>query len=181
MKILRIFIDSYLYLDKPKICKIILQTSINKTMKTSTFENQSLFIKDFAMTRKNTLDRKSITAILKDSMMVILTFIFVLLYAGAFAEKFDPLKANVTLLRLEPIIFILIGYYFGRLPSLQNEQCLKEEIARQTQRADAAQYAKEKAQQERETLEEKIKNARMVIKTEDQTKAVNTALGILDS
>lgn len=150
-------------------------------MKAPTFENQSLFIKNFAMTEKNTNDGRRIIEILKDSLMVVLTLIFVLLYAGAFAEKFDPLKGSVTLLRLEPIIFILIGYYFGRLPSQQNEQCLKDEIARQTQRADAAQYAKEKAQQEREMLEEKIKNARMVIKTEDRTKSVNNALGILDS
>jgi hypothetical protein len=133
------------------------------------------------MTEKNILDGKSITAILKDSVMVILTLIFVLLYAAAFTGKFDPLKDNATLLCLEPVIFILTGYYLGRLPSQQNEQFLKGEIGRQTQRADAAQYAKEKAQQEREMLEEKIKNARMVIKTEDQIKSVKNALGILDS
>jgi len=44
--------------------------------------------------------------------------------------------------RIEPIIFVIVGYYFGRLPSQQNEKALKEEISRQTQRADAAQHAK---------------------------------------
>jgi predicted nucleic acid-binding Zn-ribbon protein len=84
------------------------------------------------------------------------------------------------LIRFEPIIFILIGYYFGRHPSRQNEKALKEEIQNQTSRADAAQYAKEKAQMERETLEEKIKNARTALKTiePDSAKAVK---GILDS
>ena len=60
--------------------------------------------------------------------------------------------------RLEPIIFVIIGYYFGRLPAQQNEKTLKDEIGRQTQKADAAQHAKEQAQQTREALEEKIKN-----------------------
>jgi septal ring factor EnvC (AmiA/AmiB activator) len=117
------------------------------------------------MTEKNNINGKNITVILNNSMMVILTLIFVLLYAAAFTGKFDPLKDNTILLRLEPITFILIGYYFGRMPSRQNEESLKEEIARQTQKADAAQYAKEKAQQECETLEEKIKNVKTTLKT----------------
>lgn len=133
------------------------------------------------MTEKTATNGKRITEILKDSLMVILTLTFVLLYAAAFTGKFDPLEANTTLLRLEPIIFILIGYYFGRLPSRQNEQSLKDEILRQTQRGDAAQYAKEKVQLERETLEEKRKNARTALKTDDQTKPVQAAIGILDS
>jgi hypothetical protein len=41
-------------------------------------------------------------------------------------------------LRLEPIIFVIIGYYFGRLPGQQNEKTLKQEIGRQTLRAAAA-------------------------------------------
>lgn len=103
---------------------------------------------------------KNITMILSNSMMVILTLIFVLLYSAAFTGKFDPLKDNTMLLRLEPITFILIGFYFGRMPSWQNERSLKDEIERQTQKADAAQYSKEKLQQEREALEEKIKNVK---------------------
>jgi hypothetical protein len=127
-------------------------------MKTLTAESQNFFIKNFAMTEKNTGNGKTFTEILKDSMMVILTLIFVLLYAAAFTGKLDPLKDNIALLKLEPITFILIGYYFGRLPSQQNEQSLKDEIERQTHKADAAQYAKEKALQDCKTLEEKIKN-----------------------
>lgn len=134
---------------------------------------------------------KNIADILRDSIMVILTFIFVLLYAAAFTGKLDPLKDNAMLLRFEPLIFILIGYFFGRLPARQCEKSLKEEISRQTQKTDAAQYAKEKAQQERETLEERIKNARTALKaiapTEKsklqnaQTDAVKAAIRILDS
>lgn len=127
-------------------------------------------------------DGKTFGDILKDSLIVILTLIFVLLYAAAFTGKFDPLKDNTMLLRLEPIIFILIGYYFARFPAKQSEKTLKEEITRQTSRADAAAYAKEKAQLERETLEEKIKNARAALNSANgETKPNKAALGILDS
>ena len=150
-------------------------------MKSLTSENQNLFINNFAMIEKNITDGKNFTEILKDSMMVILTLIFVLLYAAAFTGKFDPLKDNTILLKLEPITFILIGYYFGRLPSRQNEHSLKDEIERQTHKANAAQYAKEKAQLERGRLEEKIKNARVALKMDDQTKFGKTVMNILDS
>jgi hypothetical protein len=102
---------------------------------------------------------------LKNSLMVILTLIFVFLYAAAFSGKLDPLKDNIMLLRLEPIIFILIGYYLGWFPWQQSEQRLKDEITHHRQKADALQFAKEKAEQERETLEEKIKNAKTALKT----------------
>ena len=133
-----------------------------------------------------TLKEKSIAGILKDSIMVILTLVFVLLYAAAFTGKFDPLKDNTLLLRLEPIILILIAYYFGRLPSRQNEKSLKDEIARQTQKTDAAQYAKEKANQERETLEERIRNAKTTLKAIAPPKPMDietlkAAIRILDS
>lgn len=45
--------------------------------------------------------------------------------------------------RIEPIIFVTVGYYFGHLPSQHNAKTLKEEISRQTQRANGAQHAKE--------------------------------------
>lgn len=134
---------------------------------------------------------KTVSEIIKDSLMVIITLIFVLLYAAAFTGKLDPLKDNTMMLRLDPLIFILIGFYFGRFPSRQNEISLKDEIARQTQKADVAQYAKEKVQIEREMLEEKIKNARTALKaivSADtnqnriaESQAFKTAVGILDS
>lgn len=141
-------------------------------------------------TTPNTQKAKSVAEILKDSLMVLLTLIFVLLYAAAFTGKLDPLKDNTLLIRLEPIILILTAYYFARLASRQNEKTLKDEIARLTQKADAAQYAKEKAQQERETLEERIRNAKTTLKaipppttTDDQTKteSLKAAVRILDS
>lgn len=101
--------------------------------------------------------------LLKSWMMVALTLIFVFLYAAALFGWLKPLPDAAMVIRLEPVIFVIIGYYFGRLPAQQNEKTLKDEITRQTQKADAAQQIKEKSQQEREVLEEKIKNARLAL------------------
>jgi hypothetical protein len=105
--------------------------------------------------------------------MAILLVIFVVLYGLAFAGKLDPFKDNSMLLRFEPVIFVLIGYYFGRWPSRHTEQFLRDEIARQTVKIDAAQFAKEKAQQERDALEERMRNAAQTLRATD-SKRVNT-------
>ena len=95
--------------------------------------------------------------------MVILTLGFIVLYGLALIGKLKPLADLSMVSRIEPIIFVIIGYYFGRLPAQQNENALKAEINRQTQKAEAAQHAKEQLIQTRELLEEKLKNARLVL------------------
>ncbi len=96
--------------------------------------------------------------VVKSWVMVFLTLGFVLLYGLALIGKLKPLADASMVSRLEPIIFVIIGYYFGRLPSQQNEKTLKDELGRQMQKADASQHAKEQALQSREALEERIKN-----------------------
>jgi hypothetical protein len=100
---------------------------------------------------------------LRNWIMVVLTLIFVSLYGAALVGWLRPLSDEKMVMRLEPILFVIVGYYFGRLPSQQNEKTLKQEINRQTQRADAAQHAKEQALQSNEALEEKIKNVRAAL------------------
>lgn len=100
---------------------------------------------------------------LKSWIMVALTLVFVVLYGTALIGWLNPPIDQSAVVRLEPIIFVIIGYHFGRLPSQQNESTLIDEIKRQTQRADAAQAAKEHAQQARESFEEKIKNVRAAL------------------
>ncbi|HYP28674.1 MAG TPA: hypothetical protein VE262_18330 [Blastocatellia bacterium] len=111
----------------------------------------------------NTARGSDMAAALKNWTMVGLTLIFALLYGGALLGWIKPLTDERAVGRIEPIIFVIIGYYFGRLPSQQNESTLKEEITRQAQKADAAQHAKEQAQQARESLEEKVKNVRSTL------------------
>ena len=101
--------------------------------------------------------RSAISETLKSWVMVVLTLGFVVLYGLALIGRF-PLADSSIVSRLEPIIFVIIGYYFGRLPTQQTENTLKGEIVRQTQKADAAQHAKEQALQSREAFEERLKN-----------------------
>lgn len=100
---------------------------------------------------------------LKGWVMIVLTLLFVVLYGAALGGWLRPLADERMVTRLEPIIFVIIGYYFGRLPAQHNERTLKDEISRQTQKADAAQHAKENVQQSREALEEKVKNVRAAL------------------
>jgi hypothetical protein len=109
-------------------------------------------------TTQENLTAFGITEALKSWVMVILTLAFAALYGLALIGKLKPLADVSMVSRIEPIIFVIIGYYFGRLPSQQNEKTLKEEIIRHTQKADAAQHAKENALQTREAVEEKLKN-----------------------
>ncbi|MGB8508205.1 MAG: hypothetical protein WCD76_07365 [Pyrinomonadaceae bacterium] len=101
--------------------------------------------------------------VLKSWVMVLLTLLFVAFYGAALGGWLKPLSDERMVTRLEPIIFVIIGYYFGRLPAQQNEKTLKDEIGRQTQRSDAAHHAKEQAQQASEAFEERIKNVKATL------------------
>lgn len=74
----------------------------------------------------------------KDLVIVGLTFAFVLMYALAIFGIITPLSDVSVVSRLEPIIFVIIGYYFGRIPGEQNEKVLKEEINRQVEKVESA-------------------------------------------
>ena len=106
-----------------------------------------------------------LTETIKEWLMVVLTLVFVVLYGLALVGKLKPLADLSMVSRLEPILFVVIGYYFGRLPGQQNEQTLKNEIDRQSKRAEAAQQARETALQSRDALDEKVKNARTALAT----------------
>jgi hypothetical protein len=101
--------------------------------------------------------------LIKSWVMVLLTLVFVVLYSAALVGWLKPPADEKMIMRLEPIIFVVIGYYFGRLPGQQNEKTLKEEVGRLTQKADAIQHAKEQAQQSREVIEEKLKNVKAAL------------------
>jgi hypothetical protein len=77
------------------------------------------------------------------------------------------------LTRLEPVIFVIIGYYFGRLPALQNERTLREEISRDGKKLDAMRYAKEQAEKERDVIEERIRNVRVALRAENDPDAAS--------
>ncbi len=100
---------------------------------------------------------------LRGWVMICVTLIFVSLYAAALFGWLRPLSDVTMITRLEPIIFLIAGYYFGRLPAQSVERTLNQEIIRQAQRTDAMQHAKELAEKERDTIEEKVKNASLAL------------------
>src|ERR1043166_6921944 len=111
---------------------------------------------------------------LKNWIMVILTLVFSSFYGAALLGWLKPLPDEKIVMRLEPIIFVIIGYYFGRLPGQQNEKTLQQQVSRQTQRADASQSAKEQALQSNEALEEKIKNVKATLAAESSVFATGS-------
>ena len=96
-------------------------------------------------------------------VMAIVCLGFVVLYGLALLGKIKTIADPAVLTRVEPIVFVIIGYYFGRLPAQQNEQSLKNELTRQIDRANAAQQAMLSARELNGTLDEKVKNARTAL------------------
>jgi hypothetical protein len=138
---------------------------------------------------------------LKNWVMVGLSLIFVLLYAGALIAQMvhDNKQIPDAIKDLQPILFVIIGYYFGRLPGQQNENqiknTLKEEIDRNATAADNANKTKENAIKEKAAIEGKMEAAKAVLlkinsglasdgistmKASDR-EAVETAMEILSS
>ncbi len=153
---------------------------------------------------RRTFSLNSIADSFPDALILILIGAFVVFYVSVLTGWLKPTVDFSVLSRLEPLVLLFIGYYFGRLPSARNERNLKEEILRQTQKADAACQMKERANCEIEVLDEKIKNAKAVLLstplariqegdrtagngsrnlqgTENNLRVIGTAVGILNS
>ncbi|HEV7642776.1 MAG TPA: hypothetical protein VGO50_02435 [Pyrinomonadaceae bacterium] len=99
---------------------------------------------------------------LKSWVMISLTLIFVLLYAAAFIFP-THFESTTAIKELQPIIFVIIGYYFGRLPAQQTEDSLNREIDRQATKTDAAISAKGIALKNEASMEKKMEDAKTVL------------------
>jgi hypothetical protein len=99
----------------------------------------------------------------KNIVIIILTFIFIALYSATIFG-FVKLPADDKLLgRLEPIIAVIIGYYFGRMPSEKNEKSLKQQVDKKTQEADDARKGETEAKTQSTEAQTKIKDARAAL------------------
>jgi hypothetical protein len=88
---------------------------------------------------------------------------YLLIYAAALFGWLAPLADGRWVARAEPVLILAIGYYLGRLPARRMEVTFGEALTRQAQKAEAAQRAKELAQQAGEVLEERMKNAKIIL------------------
>ena len=95
--------------------------------------------------------------------MITLTIGFISLYASVLFGWLRPFADITVITRIEPVIFVIIGYFFGRLPLQQTERILRDELIRQKVKADATQQAKESVEIEKEVMIEKIRNARAAL------------------
>lgn len=95
--------------------------------------------------------------------MVAFTIVFIALYSSVLFGWVRPFADITIITRIEPIIFMIIGYFFGRLPLQGAARVLREELTRQKVKADAAQHAKENIEIEKEVMIEKIRNARAAL------------------
>lgn len=101
--------------------------------------------------------------VIRNLTVAALTAAFLLLYAAFLFGWSKPLVDETWAVRAEPVLILAIGYYFGRLPSRRMEEAFGEALTRHAQKAEAAQHAKELAQQAGEVLEERMKNAKVVL------------------
>lgn len=130
-----------------------------------------------------------ITDSLKSWTMAIITLVFVALYALSLAGKAG--LASEALNNLQPIVFVIIGYYFGRLPSQPVETALQEQIRSQGTREDAARSAEKKAATDLVASEERMKTTMAILETgrskigseasETGSAFVETAIKVLNS
>jgi hypothetical protein len=111
---------------------------------------------------------QTMTETTRNWMMAGLTVIFIVLYVGAlfgWIPGHATTQDQQTINRIEAIVFVIVGYYFGRLPAQANEATLKQEVSRQSGRAETAEQQKTTALQQQGRLEEKVKNARAALTT----------------
>lgn len=92
--------------------------------------------------------------------------IFLSFYLAALTGWLRPISDPVLIGRLEPILFLFFGYYFGRLPAKRAERNLRAEMERLSAKLEEAMRLKEQARGDLEAVEEKIRNARVALRSE---------------
>jgi hypothetical protein len=99
----------------------------------------------------------------KTGIIVVLTIIFVALYVAGFAgwPKLAPDKEVIG--PVAPIVAVIIGYYFGRVPSEKNEKSLQQQVNPRTQEAEHARNEQQQAQTDSTRLATKVIAARAAL------------------
>jgi hypothetical protein len=95
----------------------------------------------------------------KNWIIYILTAIFVVCYLLALFDVIQATPNDKIVGQLAPIVAVIIGYYFGRLPGAKNEATLKEQVDRKSKEADDAHAAKDEAMTAKTAALQKIHDA----------------------
>ncbi len=103
---------------------------------------------------------------MKKIVVVALTALFVVLYVLAIVgNRWSPNDSAVRL--LQPIVYVIIGYFFGRMPSEANEKAQRAETDRQAGNANAAREAERAGATKQARLETKIRGAQALLSSPD--------------
>ncbi len=103
---------------------------------------------------------------MKKIVIVVLTAVFVVLYVLAIVGNgWNPNDSAVRL--LQPIVYVIIGYFFGRMPSEANEKAQRAETDRQAGNAKAAREAEQSAVTKQAALKTKIRGAQALLGSPD--------------
>ena len=79
-------------------------------------------------------------------MVLSISVLFVLLYVGALLGWAGLAPNKEALGYIQPVVWVIIGYYFGRVPGERNESRLKERADKSDAAANAARRAASSAQ-----------------------------------
>lgn len=94
---------------------------------------------------------------------VVFALIFISFYASVSVGWLRPIADLSILSRLEPIIFVVIGFYFGRSSSVENENALQQQKAVEIRKADQAIEERDRVKKEYEILSERMKSASFLL------------------
>ncbi|MEQ1764253.1 MAG: hypothetical protein ABL984_14070 [Pyrinomonadaceae bacterium] len=98
--------------------------------------------------------------------MAVLTIVFLSLYLSALIGWLRPISDITMIARLEPILFLIFGYYFGRVPAREADQRLQKEYDHLFRKHELANRQREQSKAEKEAVEEKIRNVRIALRSE---------------
>lgn len=102
------------------------------------------------------------TETLRSWTILFLMLAFVTLYALVLIGILRPVTDITVITRIEPIVFIVIGFLFGRLPAGCPRQSPENENARHSTRVDTAQDCANKLETGGKGFDEKLASVRAV-------------------
>lgn len=101
----------------------------------------------------------------KDWIVVLLTILFVVLYVLALTGVLQPPSNDKLVVQIAPIISVIIGYYFGRMPGEKNEQALQQQVTAAQGERRQAETDRSAAQVQRERVVTLIGAAKEALRT----------------
>jgi hypothetical protein len=100
----------------------------------------------------------------KAAVIIFLTIVFVALYVLGITGWWTALTPNKDVIGpVAPIVAVIIGYYFGRMPAEKNEKALQHQVNQKTQEASEAREEQKETRSDRDKLSAKVDAAKAAL------------------